>query len=130
MQPGAPVIQFTDMGSPISVLHCAICAEPVDLTADLSADENGKAVHEDCYVKRVSGSWLLAGDATGFLKSSAVEVALLIPSRTQCQSSGIIISAHWIEAAINLSVRGLPCGPPNRSSAVCKDDALHLQSVG
>jgi hypothetical protein len=47
-------------GHPFSVLHCAICAEPIDLTADLSADENGKAVHEDCYVKSVSGSWLFA----------------------------------------------------------------------
>jgi hypothetical protein len=48
-------------GQSISVLHCAICAEPVDLTVDLSADENGEAMHEDCYVKRVSGSWLVAG---------------------------------------------------------------------
>jgi hypothetical protein len=31
----------------------------------------------------------------------------------------MIRSAHWMLAAINLSVRGLPCGPPNRSSAVC-----------
>src|SRR3984957_1354879 len=31
----------------------------------------------------------------------------------------MIFSAHWTEAAINLSERGLPCGPPNRSSAVC-----------
>jgi hypothetical protein len=30
----------------------------------------------------------------------------------------IIFSAHWRLAAISLSVRGLPCGPPNRSSAV------------
>jgi hypothetical protein len=34
----------------------------------------------------------------------------------------IISTAHWTDAAINLSVRGLPCGVPNRSSAVsmCK----------
>jgi hypothetical protein len=44
-------------GHPFSVLHCPICAEPVDL----SADENGKAVHEECYVKRITRSWLLAG---------------------------------------------------------------------
>jgi hypothetical protein len=31
----------------------------------------------------------------------------------------MIASAHWIDAAISLSVRGLPIGPPNRSSAVC-----------
>jgi hypothetical protein len=48
-------------GHPFPVLHCAICAEAVDLTVDLSADENGQAVHEDCYVKRITGSWLAAG---------------------------------------------------------------------
>jgi hypothetical protein len=31
----------------------------------------------------------------------------------------MIFSAHWTEAAINLSLRGLPWGPPNRSSAAC-----------
>ena len=31
----------------------------------------------------------------------------------------IIASAHCTLATINLSVRGLPCGPPKRSSAVC-----------
>jgi len=34
-------------------IPCTICAKPVDLQTDLHADENGKAVHEDCYVKRV-----------------------------------------------------------------------------
>ena len=28
----------------------------------------------------------------------------------------LINSAHWIEAAVILSVRGLPCGTPNGSS--------------
>jgi hypothetical protein len=37
-------------------IPCTICAMPVDLTVDLSADENGKAVHEDCYVKHVASS--------------------------------------------------------------------------
>ena len=31
-----------------------------------------------------------------------------------------ISSAHCTDAAIILSVRGLPCGPPNRSSAVSR----------
>ncbi len=31
----------------------------------------------------------------------------------------IIRSAHWMLASMSLSVRGLPCGVPNRSSAVC-----------
>ena len=36
--------------------HCIICSQPVDLQIDLSADENGKAVHEDCYVNRITSS--------------------------------------------------------------------------
>jgi hypothetical protein len=31
-----------------------ICNTPVDLAVDLNADESGSAVHEDCYVKRLS----------------------------------------------------------------------------
>ena len=31
----------------------------------------------------------------------------------------IIYRAHWTDAAINWSVRGLPWGPPKSSSAVC-----------
>jgi hypothetical protein len=27
--------------------------KPVDLSVDLSTDEDGRAVHEDCYVKRI-----------------------------------------------------------------------------
>jgi hypothetical protein len=37
-------------------IPCKICAKPVDLTGDLYADENGKPVHEDCYVKHVTSS--------------------------------------------------------------------------
>jgi hypothetical protein len=43
-------------GHPFPEIPCTICAKPVDLTVDLSADENGKAVHEDCYVKRIASS--------------------------------------------------------------------------
>jgi hypothetical protein len=42
----------------------------------------------------------------------------------------MIFSAHLTEAAINLSLRGLPWGPPNRSSAVCTSLRLiHHNSV-
>jgi hypothetical protein len=34
-------------------ISCALCRKPVDSLIDLSADENGKAVHEECYVKRL-----------------------------------------------------------------------------
>jgi hypothetical protein len=35
-------------------ITCAICAKLLNLRIDLSADENGKAVHEECYVKRIT----------------------------------------------------------------------------
>jgi hypothetical protein len=34
-------------------ISCIICSEPLDLSLDLSADENGKAVHQECYVNRL-----------------------------------------------------------------------------
>ena len=45
------------MGSrPFPETSCALCSKPVDLLIDLSADENGKAVHEECYVRRLTSS--------------------------------------------------------------------------
>ncbi len=41
-------------GHPFLEISCIICSKPVDLTVDLSTDENGKAVHTDCYVKRIA----------------------------------------------------------------------------
>ena len=38
---------------PCPEIPCTFCSKPVDLQTDLYADENGKAVHEDCYVKRL-----------------------------------------------------------------------------
>jgi hypothetical protein len=38
---------------PFPEIPCALCSNPVDLVSDLLADENGKAVHEDCYVNRL-----------------------------------------------------------------------------
>lgn len=44
------------MGSrPFSEISCIVCSQPMDLSLDLSADENGKAVHEGCYVQRLVG---------------------------------------------------------------------------
>ena len=40
-------------GHPVSEIPCTICNQPVDLTVDLCADEGGKAVHENCNVKRI-----------------------------------------------------------------------------
>jgi hypothetical protein len=41
-------------GHPFPEMSCILCSKPVDLRVDLSADENGQAVHEDCYVKRIT----------------------------------------------------------------------------
>jgi hypothetical protein len=41
-------------GHPFPPISCEICSKQVDLRVDLFADENGKAVHEHCYVKRVT----------------------------------------------------------------------------
>ncbi len=43
-------------GHPFPEFSCAICTSPVDLRTDLSADENGKTVHEGCYVERMTSS--------------------------------------------------------------------------
>ena len=43
-------------GHPFQAIPCNICSKPVDLSVDLYADENGKAVHEDCYVKHATSS--------------------------------------------------------------------------
>jgi hypothetical protein len=37
-------------------IPCALCCEAIDLNTDLCADENGKAVHDHCYVKHMAGS--------------------------------------------------------------------------
>jgi hypothetical protein len=35
---------------------CPFCNQPVDLTRDKYADENGKVMHESCYVRRLMSS--------------------------------------------------------------------------
>ncbi len=37
-------------------MSCVLCSRPVDLRLDLCADENGKAIHEGCYVKRITSA--------------------------------------------------------------------------
>lgn len=39
---------------PFLQIHYTLCNQPVDLQTDLSADENGMAIHEKCYVKHVA----------------------------------------------------------------------------
>jgi len=42
------------MGRPFQEVSCVLCSTPIDLSADLCADENGKAVHDNCYVNYVA----------------------------------------------------------------------------
>jgi hypothetical protein len=37
-------------------VSCVLCNRSVNLTVDLCCDENGKAVHGDCYFNRIIGS--------------------------------------------------------------------------
>jgi hypothetical protein len=39
----------------MNTLSCALCNQPVDLTIDLACNETGNAVHEQCYVDRITG---------------------------------------------------------------------------
>ena len=34
-------------------IACMLCSSPVNLQTDLCTDENGQAVHENCYVNRL-----------------------------------------------------------------------------
>jgi hypothetical protein len=43
-------------GHPFTEIPSKICAKPVDLSVDLHADEHGKVVQEDCYVKQIARS--------------------------------------------------------------------------
>jgi hypothetical protein len=35
-------------------IYCVLCSKPVDLNIHLCADENGKAVHDGCYINRIA----------------------------------------------------------------------------
>jgi hypothetical protein len=37
-------------------IFCIICSQPLDLAVDLNADENGHAVHQNCYLSRLKNS--------------------------------------------------------------------------
>jgi predicted nucleic acid-binding Zn ribbon protein len=42
-------------GRPFPEVHCVICRRALDLRTDLCADENGKALHSECYLKHIRG---------------------------------------------------------------------------
>jgi hypothetical protein len=41
------------MGTRLQEIFCSICDKRVTLQEDTCTDENRKAVHTDCYVKRI-----------------------------------------------------------------------------
>jgi hypothetical protein len=41
-------------GQTFPEIPCILCNEAVDLSVDLNTDENGKAVHTECYVQRIT----------------------------------------------------------------------------
>jgi hypothetical protein len=43
-------------GHPLPETRRILCSKLVNLQSDLSADENGMAIHEECYVKRIAAS--------------------------------------------------------------------------
>jgi hypothetical protein len=51
-------------GHPVREIPCAICARSVDLQTNFIADENGKAVHEQCYVQRITNQLHTGSGAT------------------------------------------------------------------
>lgn len=43
-------------GHPVPEIRCQLGSKPIDLNTDLSDDENGKGVNEECYVRRITAS--------------------------------------------------------------------------
>jgi hypothetical protein len=35
-------------------ISCILCGNPVDVRVDLYADENGNALHAECYLQRIT----------------------------------------------------------------------------
>ena len=47
------LIRALDERTKSQEITCHICNQPVDLTTDPYTDEDGKTVHENCYIKRL-----------------------------------------------------------------------------
>jgi hypothetical protein len=66
------------MSNPLlHIILCIVCRKPVDLSTDLYADENGRAVHEECYVRRITSVRLACALAESFLLA-----VNLVPTQT------------------------------------------------
>jgi hypothetical protein len=53
MPPSESVLETLTMEKTQQEIRCSICDKRVTLQEDTCADENGKAVHTDCYAKRI-----------------------------------------------------------------------------
>jgi hypothetical protein len=53
MPPSESVRETLTMEKPQQEIRCSICDKRVTLQEDTCFDENGKAVHTDCYGKRI-----------------------------------------------------------------------------
>jgi hypothetical protein len=42
------------LGDKEEIFTCRICSKPLQLETDTHTDEDGRAVHEECYVKHVT----------------------------------------------------------------------------
>jgi hypothetical protein len=51
-------------GHPFPEISCVFCNKTLNLQVDLCADENGKAIHEECYLKRLTGEQTTIADLT------------------------------------------------------------------
>jgi hypothetical protein len=67
-------------------IPCKICSRPVDLTIDLYAEEHGKPVHEDCYVKS------LIGARTRTAVENLFDTLSLEPRTIHCSKCGSLFS--------------------------------------
>ena len=63
------------------VPHCAICTRPVNLT-ESKADEDGQAVHEDCYVSTLVSTKINA--RAGHDDSFSIQPGRQIPLVVRC----------------------------------------------
>jgi hypothetical protein len=53
--PSALKKEEVGMNSETRIL-CRICNQPVRLTSDIAVDEDGQAVHENCYVQKLASA--------------------------------------------------------------------------
>ena len=73
-------------GHPFPEVPCTICSQPINLSVDLFADENGRAVHEACYVGGLKRARTVAALEELF-NAPRIE-----PSNLHCPQCGLAMS--------------------------------------